>query len=46
MFDVRTTVQAIEAGAVEFLIKQYKNEALSGAIREGLERSSVTLDRV
>jgi FixJ family two-component response regulator len=43
--DVRTTVQAIKAGAVEFLIKPYKNDALSGAIREGLERSRVALHR-
>ena len=43
--DVRTTVQAIKAGAVEFLIKPYKNDALSGAIREGLERSRTALHR-
>ena len=43
--DVGTTVQAIKAGAVEFLIKPYKNDALFGAIREGLERSRVALDR-
>ena len=43
--DVPTSVQAMKAGAVEFLIKPFCDEALSGAIREGLKRSSVALGR-
>jgi len=43
--DVPTSVQAMKAGAVEFLIKPYKDEALVNAIKEGLRRSSIALGR-
>lgn len=43
--DVRTTVQAMKAGAVEFLTKPFNIDLLMGAIREGLARSRAALDR-
>ncbi len=43
--DVSTSVQAMKAGAVEFLIKPLNEEAFVGAVREGLKRSSVALGR-
>jgi FixJ family two-component response regulator len=43
--DVEMTVQAMKAGAVEFLTKPFRPDVLIGAIREALERSRQTLAR-
>ena len=42
--DVPTTVQAMKAGAVEFLTKPLRAEVLIGAIACALERSRIALD--
>ena len=43
--DVRTTVQAMKAGAVEFFTKPFPDELVVTAIREALERSRSALNR-
>jgi FixJ family two-component response regulator len=43
--DIPTTVQAMKAGAVDFLVKPCSHNVLLGAIRQSLERSGVGLDR-
>jgi FixJ family two-component response regulator len=43
--DVPKTVQAMKAGALEFLTKPINNETLVSAIRNALQRSRLALDR-
>lgn len=43
--DVRTSVEAMKAGAVDFLVAPFGNEILLCGICEGLERSRMFLDR-
>ena len=43
--DVPTTVKAMKAGAVEFLIKPFSDDVLSSAIRAAVERSRIALSR-
>jgi len=43
--DVPMTVQAMKAGAVEFLTKPFDDDVLLSAIRHAIERSSAALER-
>ena len=43
--DVHITVQAMKAGAIEFLTKPFRNDVLLSAIRQALERSQRALAR-
>jgi FixJ family two-component response regulator len=43
--DVPTSVQAMKAGAIEFLVKPFRDDVLLSAIREGFRRSSIALNR-
>src|SRR5262244_4264798 len=42
--DVPTTVQAMKAGAVEFLTKPFGDDVLLSAIRQALKRSTASID--
>ena len=43
--DIRMSVQAMKAGAIEFLTKPFGDDVLLSAIRNAIERSQATLGR-
>ena len=43
--DVPMSVQAMKAGAVEFLTKPFRDDVLLSAVRQAIERSRAALDR-
>jgi FixJ family two-component response regulator len=43
--DIPTSVQAMKAGAVEFLMKPFRDDVLLAAVRESLDRSRLALAR-
>jgi len=43
--DIRTTVEAMKGGAVDFLVKPFRDDILLRSIRESLERSLAAVDR-
>ena len=43
--DVYTTVRAMKAGAIEFLIRPFGDDVFIGAIQEGIQRSRAQLGR-
>ena len=43
--DIPSTVQAMKAGAVEFLTKPFADDALLSAVRQALDRSRIALDQ-